>query len=51
MDVSRPDAGRVGWLVQANLLIPHGELWSADGDPSALAQFSTGVSLRLGGSG
>ena len=42
---------RIGWLLQANLLIPHGEAWSAERDPGALGQFSTGVAVRLGSGG
>lgn len=42
---------RIGWLLQATFLIPHGEAWSGQGDADALAQFSTGVSVRIGSGG
>lgn len=39
---------RIGWLVEAGVLIPRGEAWSAEGDPGALVRLGTGVAIRLG---
>lgn len=46
----RVEAGNaVSGLFEMDLFMPHGTTWSALGRPRALAQFRTGVSVRLRG--
>jgi hypothetical protein len=42
---------RIEGLLDVHLLIPHGEAWSATGDPKWLGQLSAGASISLGGGG